>query len=180
MTYPSWCYYPANARPPAWTHALAAAVKEHEAVVSTAEAATGLSSDAVLRQLAPDLALLGYTVENGKSRMGKISRPVLFEENGKPLISYEVDAFHKELGIVIEVEAGRGARGNADYRDLLRTSLILDAQYLALLLPLAYRFRSGERDGVETAFRNTKGLLDAVYASRRLQFPFDGILLMGY
>jgi hypothetical protein len=41
-------------------------------------------------------------------------------------------AFHDELGIAVavEVEAGRGAAGNADYRDIVRTSLILDAKYM--------------------------------------------------
>lgn len=80
----------------------------------------------------------------------------------------------------MEVEAGRGARGNADYRDLLRTSLILDAKYLVLMLPLTYRFKSGGREAQEHAYRNTRELLIAVYASQRLKFPFDGILLLGY
>jgi hypothetical protein len=36
-----------------------------------------------------------------------------------------VDGVHDELGILLEIEAGRGARGNAVYRDLVRTSLIV-------------------------------------------------------
>lgn len=180
MPYPLWSYYPANTRPPEWVEKIVACVAAQEATISTEVRKTGLSSDEVLRRLEPGLTAAGYDVETGKAKMGKISRPVLFGENGRPLVSYEVDAFHEALGIVVEVEAGRGARGNAEYRDLLRTSLILDARYLALLLPIAYRFKSGTREGVEMAYKNTRGLLDAVYASRRLQFPFDGIVLMGY
>jgi hypothetical protein len=33
---------------------------------------------------------------------------------------------------VLEVEAGRGARGNAVYRDLVRSSLIVDQRFLGL------------------------------------------------
>jgi len=65
--------------------------------------------------------------EASKTASGKIRRPVLFGENGRPIVAYEVDCFHPGLGIVLEVEAGRGAAGNADYRDLIRTSLIVDA-----------------------------------------------------
>jgi hypothetical protein len=42
-------------------------------------------------------------------------------------VTYEIDAAHDELGIVVEVEGGRGARSNAAYRDLVRTSLIVGA-----------------------------------------------------
>jgi hypothetical protein len=97
-----------------------------------------------------------------------------------PTITYEVDAAHPDLGIVVEIEAGRGARGNAEYRDLVRTSLILDANFLVLAQPLAYRFKSGTREGTEYAYLNTVNLLEAIYASQRLRLPFDGLLLVGY
>jgi hypothetical protein len=51
---------------------------------------------------------------------------------------------------------------------------------LALLLPLTYRFTASGRPGQEFAYRNTQSLLNAVYASQRLRFPFKGILLLGY
>jgi transposase len=37
-----------------------------------------------------------------------------------------------ELGILVEVEAGRGAKGNAVHRDLVRSSLIVDQRVLCL------------------------------------------------
>jgi hypothetical protein len=51
---------------------------------------------------------------------------------GRERVAYEVDAVHDELGILVEVEAGRGARGNAVYRDLVRSSLIVDQRFLML------------------------------------------------
>lgn len=114
-------------------------------------------------------------MESGKTRAGKIFRPVLFGENGIPEVSYEIDAFHDELGIAVEVEAGRGAANNADFRDIVRTSLILDADYLVLMMPITYRSTSSVQ-----AFSKTRNQLEAIYASNRLKLPFLGVLLVGY
>jgi hypothetical protein len=104
----------------------------------------------------------------------------LFGENGAPEVNYEIDAFHDELGIAVEVEAGRGAAGNADYRDIVRTSLILDARYMALLLPIRYRTTAAKRELAIRAYDKTRNQLSAIYASQRLRLPFDGVLLIGY
>lgn len=180
MSYPRWHYFPMNTTPPSWVAEVVTAVAESKTAISTEDAATGLSSDQVLRELAAALRVIGFQIEDGKTRMGKIPRPVLYGEGGKARVLYEVDGFHPDHGIVLEVEAGRGARGNAEYRDLLRSSLILDAKYLVLLLPQVYRFNQGAKQGSEHAFRNTQALLEAIYASQRLRFPFHGILLVGY
>ena len=180
MTYPLWSYFPRNVRPPAWALSFVEVAKLAEGKISTVEHKTGLDSDAVLSELAPGLVALGYAVESGKTKEAKIHRPVLFGENGTPSVKYEIDAFHDELGIAVEVEAGRGAAGNADYRDIVRTSLILDARYLALLLPVRYRTTSGGKEHAIHAYERTRSQLDAIYASQRLKLPFDGVLLTGY
>jgi hypothetical protein len=36
------------------------------------------------------------------------------------------------------------------------------------------------RTGMSQSYRDAKDLLDAIHASGRLQFPFEGILLFGY
>jgi len=180
VTYPSWSYFPRNVRPPEWAENFVGVVAVSEAVISTAKVKTGLDSDGVLKEIAPGLQGLGYVVETGKTKAAKIFRPVLFGENGVPEVSYEIDAFHDGLGIAVEVEAGRGAAGNADYRDIVRTSLILDANYLALLMPQKYRTKSGTRDTTIPAYERTKNQLSAIYASQRLRLPFEGVLLLGY
>ena len=139
-----------------------------------------VSSDAVLGHIAAPLQGLGYEVETGKAAAQRIRRPVLFGENGVPSLTYEVDAVHDALGVVVEVEAGRGAQSNAGYRDLIRASLILDARYLALMMPIAYRWKSSGKVFSAAAYSDTRAVLDAVYASRRLPLPFDGVLLVGY
>jgi hypothetical protein len=174
MVYPMWSYFPRNVRPPAWASSFVEVVRSSEGKISTVEHKTGLDSDAVLNHLSSGLVALGYAVESGKTKEAKIHRPVLFGENGTPSVNYEIDAFHDELGIAVEVEAGRGAAGNADYRDIVRTSLILDARYMALLLPVRYRTTSGGKEHAIQAYERTRGQLDAIYASQRLKLPLMG------
>lgn len=138
-----------------------------------------LQSDSVLATLRPTLEKLGFVVETGKKSSQKIRRPVLFGENGLARVSYEIDAFHDQLGIAVEVEAGRGASNNADYRDILRSALLVDAKYLVLFMPKKYRHGTAKVTTV-SAYANTKNQLDAIYASQRLQLPFIGVLLVGY
>lgn len=96
----------------------------------------------------------------------------MFGDNGNAAVNYEIDAFHDELGIAVEVEAGREAAENADYRDIVRTSLILDARNMALLMPVRYRTTAGQREHVIPAYEKTRNQLDAIYASQRLKLPF--------
>jgi hypothetical protein len=179
VVYPSWGWYPLNMRPVDWVDPFLAVIASAEQLISTEDTVrAGESSDGVLRAMRPGLEALGYVVETGKAARDKIERPVLFGENGRPAVKYEVDAVHHSEGIVVEVEAGRGARNNASYRDLVRTSLIVDARFLALVLPLHYRY--GQKQTDVQAYRECRDLLAAMYASRRLTLPFEGVLLVGY
>jgi hypothetical protein len=85
-----------------------------------------------------------------------------------------------ELGILVEVEAGRGAKGNAVHRDLVRLSLIVDQRFLALGVMRSYRHQSGGRPIIVSSYRDSKDQLDALYVSGRLRLPFEGVLLFGY
>lgn len=177
--YPTWFYYPARSRPPPWTLDFLTAVAAVRSQIDTRQI-RGLTSDGALLALEPGLRRLGYTVEASKSRKDRIRRPVLFGENGVEVLTWEVDAVNDALGVVVEVEAGRGARSNAVYRDLIRTSLIVDVKFLALGVQLAYRHESDGGTVTVHSFAETKSLLDAIFASGRLQLPFEGILLFGY
>lgn len=173
-------YYPSNSSEPKWVRDLTSALAPLAVLLDTeSEALTPMKSDVVLSEIRPILQSLGYTVETGKKRSDKIRRPVLFGENGAEIVSYEVDAFHDGLGIAVEVEAGRGASNNADYRDILRTSLLLEARYLVLFMPKLYRHGTSKITKI-SAYQRTKNQLDAIYASQRLKLPFQGLLLIGY
>ena len=177
--YPSWCYYPSHRPAPAWAHAFLEVVRGSQAQLDTRQVAD-LTSDKVLAVLRPGLVALGYQVEDGKQQSQKIRRPVLFGGQGSERVAYEIDAVHDELEVLVEVEAGRGARGNAVYRDLVRSSLIVDAQYLVIGVMLEYRVNSAKKQIVVRSYEDATNQLDAIFASGRLQLPFDGVLAFGY
>jgi hypothetical protein len=175
----TWKFYPQNVAPADWVEPFVAAVRAVESDVGTV-VKQGPDSDGVLRLMRPHIEPLGYQVETGKKKAEKIVRPVLYGENGVIDVPYNIDAWHQESGVVVEVEAGRGVMSNAAYRDIFRTSLILDAAYLALLMPLRYRYKSSGKELITNGYSDSRNILDALYASRRLVLPFEGVLLVGY
>lgn len=177
--YPVWSHFPKNERPPAWVDGLLKVVAAHESLICTRDKATGLSSDEVLKAISPSLEEIGFTTELSKKAADKIIRPSLYGENGAVAASYELDAFHEELGVAVEVEAGQSMSNNNDYRDVVRTALLLDVKYLALVVPIAYR--TGQ-SALRTAksYERARNMVGAIYASSRLKLPFDGVLVVGY
>lgn len=180
-TYPSWKYYPPRERPPDWVADVVAVFAAIQGEIDSS-AVSGTTSDKALSMLRPGLVGLGFDVEAGKKKLDKIRRPVLFGEMGSEDLAYEVDAFHPGMGIALEVEAGRGARGNAVYRDLIQTSLLVDARYLVLAVAQEYRhkLKANVAGAVVQSYRDARRILDAIYVSTRLQLPLNGILLVGY
>ena len=179
--YPLWKYYPPRERHPAWATDVVAVFTSVQKDVDSLQI-DGLTSDMALGVLRHGLVGLGFEVEASKKKADKIRRPVLFGELGAEDLAYEVDAFHADLGIALEVEAGRGARGNAVYRDLIQTSLLVDARFLVLAVVQEYRHRLAKNPAgarVES-YRDARRILDAIYASARLQLPFHDVLLIGY
>ena len=176
--YPSWKYYPPRTRPPEWVEKVVTAFLGARDRLDTASIRS--TSDAALAVLRPGPEALGFEIGSGKKKTEKIRRPVLFGEQGSESLAYEVDGFQSEFGIALEVEAGRGARGNAVYRDLVEASLLVDARFLVLAVQTAYRHKTGGHDVTVQSYRDSRNLLDAIYASNRLQLPLEGILLIGY
>lgn len=177
--YPSWKFYPSNLRPPVWVDTILGAFVQARAAIESVSH-VGLTSDDVLRELRPFLVAIGFEVEAGKKAAEKIRRPVYFGELGREGKAYEIDGFNDSYGIVLEVEAGRGARGNAVYRDLIQASLLVDARYLALAVMASYRHQSGGKTITVASYAEARDLLDAIYASARLRLPLEGVLLIGY
>jgi hypothetical protein len=96
---------------------------------------------------------------------------VLFGEQGLERVAYEVDAVQDALGIVLEIEAGRGAQSNAVYRDLIRSSLLVEARFFALGVMSRYRFQSAGRTTEVRSYEAARNIFDAIYASGRLKLP---------
>jgi hypothetical protein len=179
--YPRWRYFPSYASPPDWVALVVALFAANRPQIDSAVVhAKPMTSNDVLGVIASDLQALNFTVETGKQKAGKLPRPVFFGDEGAFLRTYEIDAFEPAEGIALEVEAGRATMGNAIYRDLIQASLILDARFLALGIPIEYRYKSGGRTVAEPSYAKTYSVVEAIYGSTRLQLPFEGLLLIGY
>ena len=177
--YPRWRYFPAFSPAPAWVSEITAVFTAHRTEIDSAVThAKRMESDDVLRALADDLRAIGFDVERGKKKMGKLARPVFFGDEGTYLRNYEIDAFRASEGIALEVEAGRATMGNAIYRDLIQGALMVDATYLALAVPVEYRY--GKKPTREASYAKTYSVVEAIYGSQRLSLPFTGLLLIGY
>ena len=74
----------------------------------------------------------------------------------------------------MEVEAGRATMGNAIYRDLIQGSLMVDARFLALAVPVEYRYKSGARTAKEPSYAKTYSVVEAIYGSPRLAAAVRG------
>lgn len=178
-SYPSWRYFPAYAAPPAWVDPLVGLFAANQKAIDSAVThAKRMESNDVLEVIADGLEKLGFDVEQGKAKEGKLPRPVFFGDQGSYLRTYEIDAFEPTNGIALEVEAGRATMGNAIYRDLVQASLMLDARFLVLAIPVEYRY--GKRPSREPSYAKTYSVVEAVYGSPRLNLPFEGLLLVGY
>ncbi len=177
--YPRYIYFPRPAKPPGWVAEVSKVFADASDAIST-EAGVHKTSDEVLAVLRPGLERIGFKVESGKLFGQKLHRPVLFKEMGDPDVSYEIDAYHEGQGILLEIEAGRAIMGNSIYRDIVQMSLMVDARYAIVGMPLAYRYISGGRNMTNLAYRDGKGILDAIWSSGRLRLPFEGMLLIGY
>ncbi len=180
--YPRFVFFPLTQRPPTWAAYIIGVFSAARGFIDTAKGLQKKSDD-VLAILRPGLGELRFEVEKGKKAKDKIQRPALFGEMGEPGHKYEIDAYNPDLGIVLEIEAGRAIKGNAIYRDIIQMSLMLDARFAVIAMPLAYRHKQKKAHTVTIevpSYVSGKKLLEAIFASPRLKLPFEGILLIGY
>ena len=131
-----------------------------------------LKSNSVLAALSAGLTAAGFIVESDKTAEGKVKVPVLFGRNGRLEKSFDADAFHRDSGFVLEVEAGRGVVNNQFLKDLFQACMMHDVFYLGIAIRNVYR-KSPDFDKVVRFF-------DTMYASNRLTLPLKDILVIGY
>jgi hypothetical protein len=165
-----WIYFPKSDRPP---QVVREVVAVFEAVSDDIDSTTHtLDSNAVLSQVRPGLEASGFRVETGKTRSQKIAVPVLFGHQGQIEKSFDADAYHPDLGVVLEVEAGRGVVNNQFLKDLFQACMMHGVKYFAVAVRNIYK---NSRD-----FERVVLYFDTLYASNRLSLPLDGILIIGY
>lgn len=169
-----WQYFPRCDHPPAIVlRVIETFASVHAQIDSTCH---GLDSDEVLGLCRNGLQALGFRVEAGKKKGEKIPVPVLFGENGSIDQAFEADAYSKEAGMVLEVEAGRAVANNQFLKDLFQASLMHDVRYLGIAVRQVYE--GGNKHSRD--YERVVTFMETLYASRRLQLPLTGILILGY
>ena len=95
--YPRWRFFPSSTKPPSWVYPLVGVfAATRPEIDSTVTHAKRMESNDVLQAIAPALAALGYAIEQGKTKAGKLPRPVFFGDEGTFLRTYEIDSFQSE------------------------------------------------------------------------------------
>ena len=175
-SYPDWSYFPKRTAAPTWVNEFVEIIGSSRSDIES-YLHDRLDSDEVLAALRSKLVNSGWQIETGKKDADKILRPVLFGDAGVSKVNYEIDGWHPEHKVVLEIESGRGWQGNAFFRDLIRTSLIQGADYLAVGLRTSYSYAKVKN---QNDFIKGRDQMDAIFASGRLQLPFEGILIFGW
>jgi hypothetical protein len=131
-----------------------------------------LSSNEVLKAVAPHLEKLGFICERGKAADEKISVPVLFGFDNSIDKSFNADAISSDGKIVIEIEAGRATENNQFLKDVFQACMMCEVEYLVIAVRNVYRKHKD--------FEIIHTFLETLYISNRLHLPLKGILLIGY
>lgn len=131
-----------------------------------------LKSDQVLKVVEEDFVKNGFEIETGKKKDEKIRVPVLYGHQGSVSQAFEVDGWHRQNKIVLEIEAGRAYVNHQFLKDIFEASVMDDVDYLVLAVRNIYK---NKKD-----FEIIRDWLDTLYITRRISFDLKGILLVGY
>ena len=169
----TWMFFPRSIACP---DELLAVVETFMSVENLIDSETHLKQESndVLAKVSEDLLNLGFEVETGKKSDEKIFVPVLFGANGRVEKHFDADAWHREWGIVLEVEAGRALMNNQFLKDLFQASMMHGVDYCAIAVRNIYQ------PGKSKDFEKISTFIETMYASDRLRLPLKGILLIGY
>lgn len=171
--------FPLTSPPPDFVPAIIEAFRTHESDISTVKLTKGLKSDEVLAVVANELDALGFELERGKTKDGRIERPVFYGENGVPALQYQVDGFHPGWRCGLEVEAGRAWLGGAVYRDLIQAMVMVNIDHLVLAVSNSYKYKSSGRDVTSPDYDHATDVARALFGHQRVQIPY-GLTVLGY
>ena len=131
-----------------------------------------LQSDDILKIVEKDFQDLNFKIETDKKKSNKIRVPVLFGHQGKTAQAFEVDGWHEENKIVLEIERGRAYANNQFLKDIFEVSVMVNVDYLVLAVSNLYK---GSND-----FEKICICLETIYLTNRIKLSLKGILLVGY
>ena len=171
-------HFPITQEPPQFVEDVVKCFRKNESAISTVQGRSG-NSDAVLGHIRTDLEAIGFEVEKSKKNVDKIFRPVTFGVNGTTQLKYEIDAYNSETRIGLEIEAGRGVKGNAIYRDLILGMMMTNVDHLVIAVANEYRYKSNQKQMVSKDFVKCVDICNALSSHTRVQLPYT-ITIIGY
>jgi hypothetical protein len=170
MTPIQWQYYPKSDRLP--DHLLDVVDAFHENLTRIQSSVHNHYSNVVLSIIREALEHRGFAVERSKAKSDRIEIPVLFGRNGTLEKHFDADAVNLESRTVLEVEAGRGVTNNDFLKHLFQACMMHDIDYFVVAVRIVWQRNKN--------FEDVYKFFDTLYASRRLQLPLKGILVVGY
>ena len=171
----NWSYFPkTDPLPEVLNETIKKNEKNHNKIDSTKNDTNKLrlSSDKVLKVVEEDFIDAGFNVETGKKKDEKIRVPVLYGHQGTIAQAFEVDGWHKEQKIVLEIEAGRAYSNHQFLKDIFEASVMVNTDYLVLAVRNIY---NKQKD-----YQIIRDWLDTLFITKRIKFELNGILLIGY
>ena len=94
---------------------------------------------------------------------------MLFGEQGKPLQSFDADAYNAEEKFVLEVEAGRAVYNYQFLKDYFQACVMVDVDYLAIAVRQIY---NKQKD-----YETVCNFFDTLYSSGRLKTELKAVTL---
>lgn len=176
----NWKQYPSNIQIPDFLRDIVEIFEKHYDEIATKDREDTLNSNDVLLVVSSDFEKAGFCVEKSKKSEDKISIPVLFGEQGKMEKSFEVDAWHPDYKIDIEIEAGRGVTNYQFLKDLFEACIMIDVDYLVIAVKNENVMKNHDKKITSQDYRRVITFFDSLYASSRLVIPLKGILIIGY
>ena len=171
----NWSYFPkTDPLPEILNETINIFEKNHNKIDSTKNDTNKLrlSSDKVLKVVEEDFIDAGFSVETGKKKDEKIRVPVLYGHQGTVAQAFEVDGWHKEQKIVLEIEAGRAYSNHQFLKDIFEASVMVDVDFLIIAVRQIYK---GTKD-----YKKITDWLDTLFITNRIKLSLKGILLIGY
>ncbi len=160
-------YYPTNKKMTKTSNDIEAIFKKAYSQISTPR--HHLKSNQVLSVVKHGLESIGFDVEK--------PRIPLQASTG---LTFNVDAFLRSKGYLIEVEAGRAIENNQFLKDLVEACVIDNVNYLCIAVPNCYTYKCNKKDVKKNVFEKVCDYMDAIYNSNRVVLPVKGILIIGY
>ena len=157
--YPSTHVY--GEFPPSAIQNIAKGVAKKEHILKMIRNEKGVSSQDI------EQILLGERTPLG--RLGYTYKKFQIDDSNRA----EIDGFHEEMGIALEVEKGRGVAGNQIMLDLWKFIVLDEIKYGVIIIPII------SREGKEHPFRTTVRKFQPL--ERKLEdLGLKGLAVIGY